>query len=646
MSLKTWTSGLAFAAALVGCSPEQAETPTPVAEIDATETDAGYESYLAFANEAFVVDGASEADLTSLTAALPDYVRITWDSKSFEADTGATVIEGLKIALGGESEFGLEIESAKLWGYDDRLLVDRLSGERFDDAGPLFSRMEGSNASYFGVAVAFNSLIDETLVQLDAEMPDGFEFGVDRFDSTTERFVLSDVSLLPWELSPIPAEWITDFDEDIPQLVIDAVHTGQWLMALSRSLGVEKSVSFDTDVAFEIRQPGAESTASFTYEVAAAEGLRGFDLGKSLIWGYSGTQTNAYTDAMAPGEVISFSGFPAGFSMAQTESYATSEISDLRLNKLMGYLVRSELPSMAERDLMSLGAWRVTDYVSQLDDKTILTAESAYFNGDSFEWLIPSDLNMGMTGATLNTGELTDFFYVLFETFVNESSIEPMDEEEAAQFELVREGVAKAIQLLPEHGLDQVPFNASISASWEADTGPTDFALRWDSDGFSRSELNLAISLPIYDALQAAFESDDREVAFEEAFRSAFAFRGARWFEEDKGGYDKLFGFAHALGKEYPDEGWGAMLGNMEPAQMRTYLGTMTRMGSSAAAAEFPPAADWIDAVASYLEAGGTLEFASDPPSPITEAMFDGLDQDPTPEEVVEILGLTVTHTN
>ena len=119
----------------------------------------------------------------------------------------------------------------------------------------------------------------------------------------------------------------------------------------------------------------------------------------------------------------------------------------------------------------------------------------------------------------------------------------------------------------------------------------------------------------------------------------------AQLFFGRKGVYDKLFGFAHELGKEYPEEGWGAMLGSMEPAQMRTYLGTMTRMVKPNAAAEFPPAADWIESFATYLETGGSIEFASNPPLPITEELIDSYETEPEPEEIVEIFGLTVTHT-
>ncbi|MEE2930139.1 MAG: hypothetical protein VX599_05465, partial [Pseudomonadota bacterium] len=139
--------------------------------------------------------------------------------------------------------------------------------------------------------------------------------------------------------------------------------------------------------------------------------------------------------------------------------------------------------------------------------------------------------------------------------------------------------------------------------------------------------------------------SDDRDAAFEETFQTTFAFRGARMLEEDKGGYDKILGFANALGKEYPDQGWGAMLGSMEPAQMRTYLGTIMRMAKPGAAEEFPPAADWIESFASYLETGGSIEIKSAPPEPVTADLIDSYDSEPEPETIVEIFGLTVTHT-
>ena len=647
MSMKNWAVGTAAALALSACAPN---TETPAAgesetSLSVESTDSAIDGYMAFANESFTDLSVGEADLSGLVAALPDYAQVTWDAKSYEANSGATLFEGLSIGFGETGAFGLSFETAKLWGFDDSLLIARLNGERLTETGPLLTRMEGTNVTYFGLALALNDLFDATLAQFDSELPEGFEFGFDMLESQTDRFVVSGVTLRPWELTPLPAEMLTDLDDDIPEAVVDLVHSGQWLIALGRSLSLEKSVSIGAEVAMDMRQPGVEVSAVYSVDFAAAENMQGFDIGSNISRGYTATQSSTYSDAMTPGEVITFSGFPAGFAMSQTETYGESSIRDLRLDTLMGFLARSELPGMTERDLLSLGTWRVTDYVSQLNEKDILTADSAYFDGDGFEWIIPSDLRFGFQGAKLNTGELTGFISVFFEMFASNAASEEMSEEDQAQMELVREGMQKAIELMPQHGLDQLPFDADINASWNPDTGPTKFSFKFDAEGFGLNELDFAISLPDYDTLQVAFESEDREAAFEQAFQTAFAFRGGRWFEQDKGGFDKLFGFAHALGKEYPDQGWGAMLGSMEPAQLRSYLGTMTRMGKGAVAEEFPPAVDWIEAYATYLESGGSFEFVSRPPTPITADFVDSFEGEPEPDEVVEIFGLTVTHT-
>ena len=645
MNLKNLTAGLVLAAGIAGCTPAEAPPETTAVKDGGISMHASNDGYLAYANDAFTVVGASEADLSGLTASLPSYASLTWDARTFDAASGATVFEGLALGFGGEEKFGINFETAKLWGYEDDLLLSRMAGDRLSETGSLFTRLEGTNVTYFGVAPVLNSIFEETLEQLDAELPEGFKFGFDRFDSNTERFVMSGVSLRPWELSLLAPNKITDLDEDIPAEVIEVIHGAQRLIAVSRSLSIEKTVSLDTDFTFEMRQPGAETNVSVSVELAAAEGIDGFDVEKNIARGYSGSQTNVYSDELVPGEVVTFSGFPAGLTLAQQESYGSSEMKNLKLDKLMGFFARSELPMMDERNLLSLGTWEVSDYVSQLNDKTILTAERGFFDGENFEWIIPSDLSFGLTGAQLNTAELGEFFFVFFETFMNEAYLGDLPDSEREQMALVREGVEKAMELLPEHGLDVLPFDMSVSAKWSADSGPTDFAFEWDAEGYGRTEFSVGISLPTYEALQAAFDSEDREDAFETAFLEAFSFRGARWFEQDKGVYDKLFGFAHALGKEYPDEGWGAMLGSMEPAQMRSYLGTMTRMGKASAGAEFPPAAEWIESIATYLETGGSLEIASNPPNPIDEELIDSYEDDPEPEEIVEIFGLTVTHT-
>ncbi len=297
---------------------------------------------------------------------------------------------------------------------------------------------------------------------------------------------------------------------------------------------------------------------------------------------------------------------------------------------------------MEVRDLLSFGRWEVRDYTGKLNEKTVVTAESMRLNADRFAWLIPTEIDYEINQATLNIDETSLFFKLFAEGLMGEDI---QDENEKAEFELIMQGIDKAITLLPEHDLDTITFDATMTAKWGADTGPADLAISIEAEGFGDMAFDVAGDLPVYAQLQTAFESADRETAFEDAFEAAFAFRGLHWLERDKGGYDKIFGFAQAIGKEYPDEGWGVMLANMEPAQMRTYLATIIRIGKTGAEQEFPPAADWLEAYASYMTEGGTIAFNMDPPVPLTQDLIEGFDDDPEPDEIVETLGISVIHT-
>lgn len=641
---------LAVAASMVclvtGCTDRTQGVETPQSNSEAPIADAEYDAFLATANADFTLADGAEADLSGLVAAMPSYASLTWDEKTFDASTGATVFSGLAIGFGDEAEFGLSFEEAKIWGLEPDLLAARLAGERLDENGPIFTRMEGTNASYFGVAQTLNTWLGGLMLQVDGDFPDDFEFSLDRFESNTDRVVITGASLRPWEYVPFSEEIMSELDDDIPEEGLAFIHIGQQIIAITRSISIDESVSFGSKSIVELSQTGASTSIDYSVDFAGARDLQGFDIGLNMARGVTSAQTNAFEGDTDPDSLMALSGLPGGFSLAQSETYDSARITDMRLDTVMGYLARSELPSMDERDLLSLGRWSLTGYRARLNESEYLTADLAYFNGDGFEWVIPSDLSFGLTGATLNTGELTGFFQILFETFVNEATLEDMDETERTQMEQVREGMEKALDLLPEHGLDTLPFDASISLKWDGDNGPTDFAMSFDADGYGKSAFDLGITLPNYDAIKAAYEADDAEDQFEDAFEQSFAFRNAQFLEVDKGGYDKLFGFAHDLGKQYPDEGWGAMLGNMEPDQLRSYLGTIIRMAKPGAAAEFPPAEAWLESYATYLESGGQIAFASNPPQPITVELIESLDdEDPEPEQVVEILGLTVTHT-
>ncbi len=645
-SLALATTSLALAAC--GDNPEVPTTDLEAAKPSASSnltTDLGeFDDLL---NKPFSIDGASEADLSDLVAALPAYASIEWETKSFDANSGATVFKDLSIGFGEAEKFGLNFEEAKVWGLETDLLEARLQGERLSESGAIYTRLDGKNMSYFGAAEAMNRTFALFLDQIEEDFPPEFTLSVDEFESVTERVVSTNASLLPWELVLAPAELLSDIDEDAQSTLLDVMHLGQHLIAVTRSIGYDDMVLSKTKGRFAMTQPGAVSEVDMAFEFAAYRGARGFDLASAIVRGGSTSQTNTYQDVDFGGdefENVAFSPFPDGFTMAQEANYASSRIADIRLDKLMGFLARAELPDMEERDLLSLGQAEILDYTVKLDEGEILSAERFFVDMTNFEWFIPSQLEFTIEGATLRPGEFSGIFLDIFEAGMRSTAI---DEPEMQQeFDLVMEGIGKAIDLLPQHGLDQIPFDTTFKGNWDADAGPTDTMISFDSDGFGAQLFEIDLNLPTYEMAKTIYNSDDPEAAFETAFEETFAFNSLRWKETDKGGFDKLFGFAHALGKEYPDQGWGAVLGSMEPAQMRAYLGTTMRFAKAEATREFPQAADWIEAYARYLESGGSFEFVAAPPQPITMELIESYDdRDPEPEEMVEIFGLKVTHT-
>ena len=643
-----WIGASVAVLTLTNCTPKS-EAPETPAKAQAAATSGGYDEltpFVSLLNTPFSETGAVEADLSGLVAALPDYAGLTWDSKTLNADTGATVFEGLSLSLGGDTPFGIRFEQASIWGLETDLLAARLGGERLDETGVLFTRLDGTDVSYFGVAEAMNQAFADFMDFIDEDLPPDLEFAVDDFDFTSQRLVMTDLRLRSWELVKAPASLVGELDEEAQALALGGIHLGQQGIAIVRSIAYDQAVVADTAGTFSMRQPGANVSMELSVDLSASSGVSGFDAAISIAQNGLTKQVSEYVEVA--GDEFQSLGNPVSLTLVQDASYALSTADDIRLDKLAGFLARGELPGMDERDLMSLGRYGFQDYAIKLNDKTIFTMASGELLADQFEWVIPSHLSYDLDEVTVNTTELTGFFKIVFEAIADGEGLSDGTEEEQAEFKLIMEGLDKAIDLLPEHGLDTITFDTAMSVDWDADNSLTELAFSTQSEGFGDGAFDLSIDLPIYDQLKAAMEAEDKEAAFEEAFEESFAFNSLRLFEFDSGGYDKILGFAQAIGQEYSEEGWGAMLANMDPPQMRTYLATMIRMGKPAAEQEFPPAGEWIESFASFVETGGSIELKLAPPTPMTVDLIESIDEngEPSPEEIVEIFGVSVTHSN
>lgn len=616
------------------------------------EVDADFAEFTSLLEASFVDADASETDLTGLLAALPAYTAIDWETMRFDGDTGATVFTGLNVSLGSDTPIGMRFEEAMVWGLDADFLAARLRGERLTESGALMTRFDGRQFTYFGLGeainIGINGFID--LIADGEDLPEGFDFGVEAFDYSGSRLLITDVSLLPWEMALLSADILPeelDEEPEVKELFVNGIHLMQQFVAGSRSVAMDKAVMTDATMTMDMRQPGANVDISSEIEFYGISGMRGLDYDQTVIRNVKSVQTTEYV-AMDFGEDeygdISPMGMPAGTEVSQETTYAAAKSRNIKLDKAMGFFARGELPGLEERDLLSLGQSSVTDFALRLNGSEAFAAKEIRFDAEEFEWLIPSDLQISFDDGSINISELIDFTKGIMEGFADTAE-ETMSETEAAELAMVLEGMEKGVALLPDYGLDKITMDGSFSAVWAADAGPADFAYELNGDGFGIGKFDLSLNFPVYETLQAAAQSEDLEGALETAFEEAFAIRSGGYFEQDLGGYDKILGFVNAIGTEYPDQGWGAMVSNMEPAQMRTYGATLIRMAQAGAAEEFPPAGAWLDAIAAYVEIGGAIEFGMRPADPVTPETFEELDAIDDPQTIVDRLGLSVTHT-
>lgn len=631
-----------LALSIVACGPKSNKPGEPgvqnkVADADLSE----------LLDQPLKIEGATEAGLEGLVAALPENMTLTWDSKTFESESGATVLEGLAFALGDEHKFGVRFDEARVWGLETDLLAARLAGQRLEESGPLFTRFDGTNMTYFGVSAAVNAMLEMVLDNWQLNEPQLGEIGLDTFEVSSARVIVSDLSLRPWEYEWAPKSLVAGASPSEQDQLLDLVHLGQQLIAVNRSIAYSRAVIEDTRGQVVMRLPYETTTLEMRWDRYGYSDVSGFDFGEIVSTNGYSRQVTTYADAVDTDDVLASpeATFLSGQSLVQEETFGRSRISGLRLDTLMGYLARSELPGTDVRDLLSLGVWEVDNYAVKFNDKQLLSAESASFQADTWAWIFPEVIDVKLDNATVHIHDsVSAFGQIALLGFASTYADDLEDPEQAAEFEKFTQGLDKTIELLPQHGLSEITFDFSSKMRWGADSGETTWDLLFEADGFGDTVFEISLDLPTYDVVEKIMAAEDKEQAAEDAFEADFAFKGARFMERDRGGYDKIFGFANAIGKEYADQGWGAMLANMEPAQMRSYLATIVRMGKPGVAKEIPQAADWLESYAAYLGTGGQFEFKVAPPEPINAA-FAEAHPDPEPDEVVSFLGITVTHT-
>ena len=213
---------------------------------------------------------------------------------------------------------------------------------------------------------------------------------------------------------------------------------------------------------------------------------------------------------------------------------------------------------------------------------------------------------------------------------------------------LSAEDLRKGLEIVEQYGFDCLCGDFSLNLNWDEDTGAISYREKGRfAEAFKGStSADIGFSTPA--RMAGLFDLDDPEAEFETAFKEDFEFRGFETVLTDTGGLSNIFEMLHAIGQAFPDQEGMAMLTYNDAAQLRMFSINMVNSMRPFARQEFPGVDPYMDAVAAFLEEGGTLTLSANPPTPITVALIESLEEsgiEPGPDEMVEIVGLTVTHT-
>lgn len=280
---------------------------------------------------------------------------------------------------------------------------------------------------------------------------------------------------------------------------------------------------------------------------------------------------------------------------AQRVAVKSLEWRGVDMSGLLDYGLRGEEPPLTARNLIDLGAMKALDMESFIGGRRAARAAESAISEMTFTWLFPSKIRSESKGLEY------DFTAYL-----------PPEEEEA-------------IAVLKNHGLDTVKGSGDFRWDWDADGGDAGFASNFETDGLADMFFGLDFAGLRLEDVHAALKNGTPNAVMAEG-----AFGGLRFTLADEKLLDAVYDVA-------------ALQTGQSAADMRVSTPAMVRLSGAAAAAFNPRIAGYVEAVAKFLETGGTLEVVAAPESPVSFADLDAASR-AAPETLPDLVNLTVTH--
>lgn len=592
--------------------------------------------------------GAEPIDFALAFADLPDEISLSTGAVTVDSLSGATRVADFALYhdLDG-TPVGIEADEVLFYNFNPAAIAERVRGNNLSDEVKVADRIELRGVKSIGMDAVSKLLMDEYIDTLEGLASDeevladlnamdifSYNFGIEKL--LIDGFTLYPFAYVAAEeaeaLEPVaePSDESEETMDEVYQDIYDSREESarqgfQLIAAAARSFSIDAIAYENFSADYSMRMDDIDISMDMSASLA---GLRGYDRGDL---DYSGNwEANFVGEFPIPNES---SGTEELSIIPMVGGVSSSSISDMKLGQAFEALANWQMPDKSLTNFLDLGRWEISNYRLDMADETIFNSDKIVFDSD-FHWLLPTAIELSLSDTGYDIGNL---FSVM---------TEQMGEEFDAEF--TPEQLKTGLEIADRYGFDCFCGDYSLNFTWDEETGDITYHETGNfAEAFSGlTSLNLGFSTP--DTIAGLFEADDVESAFQIALISDFAFQGLNWEMNDLGGLTNLFEMLHAIGLAFPEEEGMAMLTYNEPEQLRM-LAVNSVIGMKPMVRQQVPGIDpWMDALASFLEEGGTLSIDANPEQPVTAAVAAVLmmgGSEPDPEQIIELFGLTVTHT-
>ncbi len=278
----------------------------------------------------------------------------------------------------------------------------------------------------------------------------------------------------------------------------------------------------------------------------------------------------------------------------QRTKLKTLEWRDISFAGLMEYGLKGERPPITAKNLIDLGTARITDAETFVGEKRFSVVPETLISAMEFTWLAPSKVR------AVTRGGLYDF-----------TAYVPDTEKEA-------------VAELKTRKLDRVKADSDFAFDWNAGKGGAVLSTGFDSAGFADFDLDVALEGLELKKIDAGRAAGAGQPALDLARLKSLSMTIAD---------EQMLDAFYAL---------SALEAGQSPEELRAATPALMRLGKLELERENPLMASYVDALADFLEDGGTLEIKAAPETPVPLAAIQTAGAG-GPDAMAKAINLTVT---